>query len=129
MQGEQVFLVDAFVELLLDEVLEGFGGVDFRPHGIVSPRLHADEVVGEAFGAVADNPKVEVDVGYEVAETESGSDAVPVEGEVAGLSTEVLCAEGCEFVVEGFDATVVEAVGVGELEVCSHNLVGFRVRI
>lgn len=68
-------------------------------------------------------------MGEDVAEAEDGSDAVPVETEVSGLGTEVFCAEGCEVVIEGFDATAVEAVGVGELEVCSHKLAGFGVRI
>lgn len=127
LQGEEVFFVDAFVDLLLDEVAERFGGVDFRSQGIVGPCLDADKVVRETFGAMADSPEVEVDVGEDVAEAEDCSYAVPVEAEVCWLGSEVSCAEGCEVVVEGFDATAVEAVGGGELEICSHNLMGFRV--
>lgn len=56
LQGVQFVFADAFVELLFDEVAEGLGGVDFRSQGIVGPGLDADEIVREAFGALAYYP-------------------------------------------------------------------------
>ena len=99
-QGLKFFLGNALGELLLDEVSERLGAVSGGLQRIVLPCLDEDEVVGEALGAVADYPEGDVDVAEEVAEAEGGTDAVPVDGEVTGSSTEVLCAEGGEVVVK-----------------------------
>ena len=53
---------------------------------------------------MTDYPEGDADMAEKIAQAEGSTDAMPVEGEVAGAGTEVLGAEGCEVIVERFDA-------------------------